>query len=111
MTNEQRLPAELGSSNDPDVKRLKVQLLALSEGLMNEGEPRHRVVYALADAIIDLIGEEYMKGNEEFLWVWHFLRDAEEGFGDWRRYLDLVEDMAEQIRRNKEAGGTGNPIQ
>ena len=101
----------LESSNVPEVNRIKVQLLALAQRLMDEGEPRHFVVYALGDAIIDLLQDEHMKGNEEFLVAWHFLRDAELGFGDWRRYLDLIDEMADQVERSRAAGGTGKVFQ
>lgn len=104
-------PAMLESSDVPEIQRIKARFLELANTLMNEGEPRHNVVYALGDAIIDLLATEHMKGTDEFLWTWHFLRDAEEGFGGWRRYLDLIDAMAEEIKRSRAAGGTGNPYQ
>ena len=104
-------PAILVASEVPEVQRIKARFLDMAHALMAEGEPRYNVVYAFADAIIDLLATEHMKGDEEFLWTWHFLRAAEEGFGDWRRYLDLIDIMAEEIKRSRAAGGTGNPYQ
>ena len=109
--NNERPPAMLESRDDPEIQRLKAQFLALAEGMMREGESRQNVVHALTDAIIDLLANEHMKGNDEFLWTWNYLRDLEDGFCDWRRFLDLIDQMADEVRRSREAGGTGKIFQ
>lgn len=106
-----RPPAMLVSRNDPEIVQLKAQFLELSERLMNQGETRQNVVYALTDAIIDLLANEHMKGNDEFVWTRIYLRDYEEGFNDWGRFLDLVDDIADEIKRSRVAGGNGDPYQ
>lgn len=109
--NNERPPAMLMSRDDPEIQRLKVQFLALAQGLMGQDETRQNVVYALTDTIIDLLANEHMKGNDEFVWTRTYLRDYEEGFGDWRRFMDLIDDMADEIERSRAAGGTGKVFQ
>lgn len=113
MSNEdsQRAPAILRSSDVPEIQRIKVQFLALAQKAMDEGEHRHNVVYALGDAILDLLADEHLKGDEEFRWARQFLHDAELGFGDWRRFMDLINEMADQVERSRAAGGTGKVFQ
>lgn len=110
-TNNDRPPAMLMSRDDPEIHRLKAQFVALAQGLMDQGETRQNVVYALTDTIIDLLANEHMKGNEEFIWTRTYLRDYEDGFNDWGRFMDLIDDMADEIERSRDAGGTGNPYQ
>lgn len=109
--NKERPPASLAQSEDPAIQRLSVQFAALAQGLMRDGESRQQVVYALIDTIIGLIGHEEMKGYHEFRWLRQFLQEVEEGFNDWGRLLDVIEDMADEIERSRAAGGTGSPYQ
>lgn len=109
--NNEHPPAMLMSRDDPEILRLKIQFLALAQGMMNQSETRQNVIYALTDTIIDLLSNEHMKSNDEFLWARAYLRDYEEGFNDWGRFLDLIDDMADEIERSRAAGGTGDPYQ
>lgn len=96
---------------DPEGNRAEVNILGEARELLAEGMPIRSVARGLAGAITTLIAEEYPKGNDEFLWAWHFLRELEKGFGNWRERLDLIDEMADEIRRSRAAGGTGNPYQ
>ncbi len=73
--NAERPPASLAPSDDLDIRCLSVQFLALAQGLMNGGSTRQAVVYALSDAIINLLAHEHMKGSDEFLWLRQFVQE------------------------------------
>ena len=104
-------PALMELIFDPETHKAETHLSGLAQELIDEGMPLRSVARGLAGSIVKLITEEYPKGNDEFLWAWHFLRELEKGFGTWRKHLDNVDDMAAQIIRNREAGGSGNPYQ
>lgn len=96
---------------NPEARAAEAEFLAVARKLNDAGVPIRTVGRGLAGALATLIVEEYPKGNDEFLWARHFLRELEGGFGRWRDHLDLIEDMADEIERSRAAGGTGNPYQ
>ncbi|HCL4135305.1 TPA: hypothetical protein N2C61_006470 [Pseudomonas aeruginosa] len=111
MTKKNELPPALVELIcDPETRRAEIQLLGLAQELVNEGMPLRSAARGLAGAIISLIEQEYPKGNEEFIWAWHFLRELQTGFGEWRENLELIDDMADAIQRSRASGG-GSPYQ
>ena len=96
-TDKKMPPALVELIANPEAERARIDFLGMAEKLIGEGVPLRSVARGLAGAITTLIAQEYPKGNNEFLWAWHFLRELEGGFGYWREHLDLIEDVADEI--------------